>query len=1039
MENTKTHDQIHHQKQQHELKDCDKIQIESVDSSFKELSEHRNEKKQRHNNMDSRDRKQSRKKSKRTDTDDEASSESDDNKSINSSRSNLSSSSISVTRGRKYTKSRKHQKTSRAESGNSDSGSVSDSAASRSSSSQSSSVSELLSDSESNMNHSGNEKSNNNVSEDSDSKVYKQRQRRKISGRHNKKRRNMSRSSSGGGQSSSGSGENGDSSDDCSGRNNNNNETNSDIEKGEHHRKKYSASNKKLLKEKILLLTQKCSGYSGEITKTIKQLKVLKKKKQMCSSNKEKLRYELHKKKLFKKKRKLENKLKVYQHRLDSLKRSAKKHSSQKNREKAGKYNNLNQMDNNYSEEIMHQSNNLASGTGNMKLPYPVLNDKRDQKIILDILKSKQVHLNGMLAQTLETMRNIDMNKGNPNYEDQKARHSRLRNLEENIKVQLTRMSRQIDFINFNLEIHKITRSVRRLEENQDSDEDESNHNFEKISRSHKKLKDLHQKVDHLFTFMKDANLRFLKQQETQSDSKPHQPHADHDDICSSKATTELENLKETNKASTSSLPITYYRNVPPPLPGSNSNNTRDTSFQEAHVTPNNNKSMKSAKPVFTKNPNHNIHKIVNESTNFNNQNHGSGRNDFHNKNSLSKSNSKRASDYPSENYQQQQTTDFEHNQKNVNTPPGRPNPVPSVKPDVSKPTITSDSDPKAIAAMLNEKYGYKKSMKDPKSESSSKSGQQQLPNNTSIQAPPSNHNNSQFPNQSDPNKANNNNFQRNGIQNNRDNRFNSNLLSSNLPNSLLNSPAFMSSMTNMLQSMSHQGVNVNAIMNQLPGILSNFNSNSEFGDNSYTNQSNANRGQSNRGYSNNNYYNQQLQQDDSALLPNPVDVGNNNIPENNYEKSFCNYLSNVFQNMDQGINPSMSASQINQMFVDSGLIEDFNAYYNSEVNKDNQNHNQNQDNRYYNNNINNDNMQISNNNNNNNQAMNYSNSNEYYNNNGNANWNNSYSNDYQNSSNDYRSHYFGKNMPHHHHNGRNFSRTSNNQNMNGNYRRKRY
>ena len=124
-------------------------------------------------------------------------------------------------------------------------------------------------------------------------------------------------------------------------------------------------------------------------------------------------------------------------------------------------------MDNNYSEEIMHQSNNLASGTGNMKLPYPVLNDKRDQKIILDILKSKQVHLNGMLAQTLETMRNIDMNKGNPNYEDQKARHSRLRNLEENIKVQLTRMSRQIDFINFNLEIHKITRSVRRLEENQ--------------------------------------------------------------------------------------------------------------------------------------------------------------------------------------------------------------------------------------------------------------------------------------------------------------------------------------------------------------------------------------------------------------------------------------------------------------------------------------------------------------------------------------------------------------------------------------------
>lgn len=181
------------------------------------------------------------------------------------------------------------------------------------------------------------------------------------------------------------------------------------------------------------------------------------------------MRYESNKKKVLRKKKKVEHKLRLYQERISSIRNNKKRQRHVK--EKDSRYNfedylNQKQISNSSQRstcENSFQQNYAGSSAGNVKIPYPVLNDSRDQKTILSILKNKQDHLNGMLDQTLNTLKNIE--NENKSHGDFEARRNRLKNLEENIKVQLTRLTRQIDFINYGLEVSKISKILENPNE----------------------------------------------------------------------------------------------------------------------------------------------------------------------------------------------------------------------------------------------------------------------------------------------------------------------------------------------------------------------------------------------------------------------------------------------------------------------------------------------------------------------------------------------------------------------------------------------
>ncbi len=161
----------------------------------------------------------------------------------------------------------------------------------------------------------------------------------------------------------------------------------------------------------------------------------------------------------------------------------------------------------------------------------------------------------------------------------------------------------------------------------------------------------------------------------------------------------------------------------------------------------------------------------------------------------------------------------------------------------------------------------------------------------------------------------------------------------------MLNSPAFMSSMTCMLQNMSQQGYNVNAILSHMPKILDGF----EMGNNGLdviSKNENINKiqlfnGQKSLGKSS--YQSFANQQKDSvsektnktALLPNPVDIQN----EDAISIAFHNYLSKFPLDKACGLKADMSLDQINKLLIDSGIIENFSATlaYTNEYNSNNQ------------------------------------------------------------------------------------------------------
>lgn len=167
-------------------------------------------------------------------------------------------------------------------------------------------------------------------------------------------------------------------------------------------------------------------------------------------------------------------------------------------------------------------------------------------------------------------------------------------------------------------------------------------------------------------------------------------------------------------------------------------------------------------------------------------------------------------------------------------------------------------------------------------------------------------------------------------------------LLASNLPSSMVNSPAFMQTMTNMLLTMSNQGININTILSQMPSILSNFDMSQNESKNPYPegqhyseqiyqdrSKNRANfKNDHRRNFDYNNQHNKNFQdQSNESLLPTPRDYESAEGGDFNFSQAFFNCLSNFSQNIDSS---GFNLSQINTMFNESGFAANFNEYYNS-------------------------------------------------------------------------------------------------------------
>lgn len=152
-----------------------------------------------------------------------------------------------------------------------------------------------------------------------------------------------------------------------------------------------------------------------------------------------------------------------------------------------------------------------AAAAAAVKLPYPVLNDKRDKAQILTILKEKQANLNDMLDQTESTLDQLDADGAEEtgDGEEVETKRVRLRNLHESIKIQLTRLERQIDYIKVNLEMRRVNKQLGELDEEDEADVDEA-------AKLRRRLAELEKKNENLTTLMKDANRRSLQQQQQQ-------------------------------------------------------------------------------------------------------------------------------------------------------------------------------------------------------------------------------------------------------------------------------------------------------------------------------------------------------------------------------------------------------------------------------------------------------------------------------------------------------------------------------------------
>lgn len=319
---------------------------------------------------------------------------------------------------------------------------------------------------------------------------------------------------------------------------------------------------------------------------------------------------DLAKRKVLKKKKyMLEKKLSLYKDKLQKmLADTAAAASASSVRDRSIQRDQQNVEETRSFKKSMEKSNVRSSGGSEAavnpkKMPYPVLNDKRDINTIFNILKDKQVHLEQMLEQTLYTL-------NNHNEPTNRDKFLRLQNLEENIRLQLSRLMRQIDYIKWSIDLRK----------------------FEKILESaptsntgltRKRIFDINEQIEQIHAFMNAENLKYLNSSGTAGQVTK----------SNEKITTPNNNSRPITPKN-SDIP-TYFRNNGPPPP----------------------------QPQTAKNPNN----LSAEPTMYNNKNQ-----------------------YP---HTSSSGPTMYNRNNNIRTPP--------------PPLSYSKDDPRAIAAMLNEKYGH--------------------------------------------------------------------------------------------------------------------------------------------------------------------------------------------------------------------------------------------------------------------------------------------------------------------------------------------
>lgn len=132
--------------------------------------------------------------------------------------------------------------------------------------------------------------------------------------------------------------------------------------------------------------------------------------------------------------------------------------------------------------------------------------------------KEKQANLNNMLEQaesTLDELESEASGGGDVDPEEIESKRVRIKNLHESIKIQLTRLERQIDYIKVTLEMRRLKKQLAEI-----VDEEEERDEVDKLQR---RLGDLGKKHENLVTFMKDANQRSLQQQKLQQQQQQQQ------------------------------------------------------------------------------------------------------------------------------------------------------------------------------------------------------------------------------------------------------------------------------------------------------------------------------------------------------------------------------------------------------------------------------------------------------------------------------------------------------------------------------------
>ena len=272
-----------------------------------------------------------------------------------------------------------------------------------------------------------------------------------------------------------------------------------------------------------------------------------------------------------------------------------------------------------------------------LKIPYPVLNDKREMSVIVKILEDKRSNMSKVHEDAANSL-------SNPNLETNVR--EKLRVLQSTINLQLSRLDRQIEYVHMNIEINQL-KAQKILNEKEKR----------RLEESIKEMNTTH-------SFMKDENKRFIRQHELNQhleQQKQQQPqqikqteeqpigkldeqlkqqqkslskqsmyhlgnysyynnnYPDSQQSPNSNASNSpsmqshfanlrttshqseyLSNILPTPSVSSSSLPINYYRNVPPPvIPQSPMSATtpQQTQLQASKQYPTNSSTTISSRP----------------------------------------------------------------------------------------------------------------------------------------------------------------------------------------------------------------------------------------------------------------------------------------------------------------------------------------------------------------------------------------------------------------------------------------------------------